>query len=314
MLERVPGARLAGGLCMNMSELRPGERGAWVRLAAVVVAAAAVVAVVAIASGRGDGYEISVEDGAFSIKTDGAVPLAKVIDDAVRADRTLFSALAAMHEFYHVEDDGLVAAVGALDVENGDHEAVTRGLRRLLWDLEGPFASPGALAGADARLIEAVLELDGIGPQREASGFLAGLLARSLAREEPFHDLRPFKAELVRLPVEAPETGRPPVIYACPPNRLDRFGITIIPPGDGELVTGLMDSGPSRLDCEGGHPTLAQMIVGHRIRLGLDAATHAKLMGTDVAAGEAVRVRFNLHPKGLTPEEIPPTPSERGTP
>lgn len=286
---------------MDLTELKPAKGAEWARLAVVAVVAAAVVIVVTILDRRGSEFEVIVKEGAIHIVAHEETRLSDIVERAIEEEARDFADLAARHDYYHISSRGLVDKLATLHPSADD--VVTAGLRELLWDLKGPFATPGTFSGADARLIEAVVELDDLIGEGGSSGLLADLLRRSLSGERPFHHRR-FNAEVVRLPIEGAGDAGARIVYACPPGALDGLGVTLIGRG---LVTGLIDTAHPRLDCRTAGSTLPDMIAGEPVRLGLDAATYAELMGRsagDGAPAEVVEIGFNLHPRGLTPEEV----------
>ena len=193
--------------------------------------------------------------------------------------------------FFRTNDSRLVDALADLKSE----DPVVREIRGLLYDLRGPFALPGTLAGADKRLIDALNDLESISSKTgQISAFLTEMIDLSLDQRGVFKP-RTFKAAIQKV------TGAPervtryfgdadgltlPVVYACSASPLIGNQISLWhmrPASDGgqevRYMEALVRRDLQRLDCGGDGLTLSELLSNAPARIGMDARTLQEKFG-----------------------------------
>jgi hypothetical protein len=271
------------------------------KVVALAVVAAAVLAAIFLLARTDRPFEITIDrEGKFSVEARQGDNFADILKAAIEKDPATVEALLSTHGYYNVKSPRLVDALARLDAAAAANQEVTAGLRRMLWDLAGPFKRPGTLAGADERLIGALDELEEVAGG--TSKLFAGIWERSLERTGLFRP-RSFNAEVTRLwggPAAPPGQV---FVYACPGNELVGKQMTLWTEGErAGAVTGLIVDDLQRFDCGNAGRTVEELLAGQPARLGLDGTAFAGLLGatTSEALPPRVEAKFRVHPKELT--------------
>lgn len=279
------------------------------RLGVVAVVSAALVTVIVFLAGEDRDFRIVIDPrGGFDIAVgEEKITLAAVLDTAMEANQEQLELLLAERDYYHIRGDKLENAVRRLG-QSPDDERVVDGLRRILWNREGPFEAPEAFAGADARLIAAIEDLEGLRDEVEgANHFLTLIWQNSVDRTSIFRR-RDFRAEVVPIAGLAEDDGD--IFYACAPNELLSKSMTLkvsrTDPVTGldepRLETGRIAEAHAGMDCRDADRTLRQILADHPVRVGVDPRTYEGLFVDDEGAvAPPVGVAtFKLYPSNLT--------------
>src|SRR5262245_1313056 len=123
------------------------------------------------------------KDGTTQIVVTANESFDNVLENALNNHRELVEALLHGRKYYKIDDKILPV----LASEEG--AKVAAGLRKMLWDLNGPFAVPGTLRGADERMVTALDDLDKAleDPEaNEASPFLGRLWTLMMEQQRIF--------------------------------------------------------------------------------------------------------------------------------
>jgi type IV secretory pathway protease TraF len=244
----------------------------WIALALAAVALAGLAA--AYASGR----SLSVKIGDYALDFGADPEMGAVLDAALAARPDDVAALLAARGFHRVTSPGLVDALARIDAAKAEGMAVTQGVRRLLWNLQGPFSGAGVLSEADARFLTALEDVDRRATAEPGGAVIVELWQRSLERRSPL-PLRLFAARVV--PVRA---GEPGVVYFCPPadGRLDgKHAAVFRKDTDAALDGALVADDRGRLDCPAEGVSVRALFAGAPMTLGVDPARYAAFAGTD---------------------------------
>lgn len=257
-----------------------------------VVLAAAVVALAGLAAAYSSGRGLSVKIGDYALEFGADAEMGAVLDAAMRARPDDFAALLAARGFHLITSPGFVDALARIDAAKADAADVTQGVRRLLWNLEGPFSGAGVLSEADVRFISALEDVDRQATREPGGAVIIELWQRSLERRSPL-PLRLFEAKVV--PVRA---GEPGVVYFCPPGdgRLDGKHASIFRKDADEILEGaLVADDRRRLDCPAEGVSVRDLFAGRAMTLGVDPARYAAFAG-GAAAGAGVAATFEVQP------------------
>jgi len=278
-------------------------------VAAVAIVAVAVLVAVWMLSGSGRPFQISLDkEGRFSVEAKPGDDFATLLATAIAKDPGTVEALLNARGFYSVSDPELVTRIEALRPDEAATATVTLGIRKLLYNLEGPFQRPGTLVGADSRLLDALDDLDKTPGAEGTSALLAGLWQRSLDRTGVFRP-RSFNADVKLLFGGAAGSFGRPVILACPGSEFVGKDATVWTEGDSPgAVTGAIGEDVQRFDC-GGDQSIEDLLGGQPAALALDAATYRNLFGKPdpgVTLPPHVAAKFRVHPKDLTAALVVP--------
>ena len=135
-----------------------------------------------------------------------AILLDKGFVDAARAaDDVLSRALLNNHGFYVAHDPTLVDVLASYDYSQEPAIEIRDRLRRMLWDLKGPFG-PGALSGAKAQFLRAIEELYDANGDQGPAPLAEAIWLRRIEWQTPF-ERRKFAAEIEVLPKSAAAEG-----------------------------------------------------------------------------------------------------------
>ncbi len=283
--------------------------GGMAKLAIVAVIAVAVLGAVWILAGRGGPFRISVDKtGSVVVEAQQGDDFGKILGSALDKDRKTVEALLNANGFFSIADPELVTRIESIKPGEEATAEVTSGIRRLLFNLEGPFQRPGTLVGADGRLLDALDDLDSTPGAQATSPLLAGLWQRSLDRTGVFRP-RSFNAD-VKLLFVGPAAPGQPVIYACPGSEFVGKDATVWTGGETPgAVTGLIVADLQRFDCPDADRSLEELLAGQPARLALDGATYRGLFGQPdpgVTLPPHVAAKFRVHPKDLTAALVVP--------
>lgn len=274
-------------------------------LIVVVVAAIAIVAIFF----RSGAFTIVAEGQGASIKLDFAdsrVDLSELLDKLLKqADsgekRSLVFSILQAHQFYFIPSVEAVTALRTIEEKSDAASA----LRKMLYNLEGPFKSPVTFSEADARLVTAFNELYKLDPE---SPVLTKLWEDSLDFKGIFQ-LRAIKVSLredARLPSA--------VAAACAGSIwLDKIGLISIEDGGPTIGTRIdvpMPCGASAGDPQAGKefriwlaPKDMATLIGHRTSWASGETTGVARNGTSSIAKELGGFLIPL-PKDLVPRDL----------
>lgn len=284
------------------------------RLGLAAIAAVFALGVVYLMQGTGQGFEMAFGGGNASLKVTSRDSLETVVKRALEADRELAEGDLAQLGFLAMSNVKIADELRRL--KEGD--AVAAAIRKVLWDLDGPFALPGTFAGADKRLIGALEDLDRVKTDTgQISELLAEIVLMSVDRRGVFQP-RDFAGEMRRLPgVSAPDgLAR---VYVCPGSPLAGKNIRITlqhasrddpETEDFTIFSGVMVQDPSRMRCDGPARKLTELLAGAPAQLGLEASDFARLSAGAPPGSIPIRglkVSFTVHPTDYTRLELPPT-------
>jgi hypothetical protein len=281
----------------------PGRGLGWPQAAAVAVVALAVLAAVWILAGSGGPFRISVDKGgSVVIEAKPGDDFASILSTALEKDPATVESLLNGKGFFSISDPDLVTSIEALQPGEAATAQVTLGIRKLLFNLEGPFQRPLTLVGADGRLLDALDDLDKTPGGQGTSALLAGLWQRSNDRTGVFRP-RSFNADVKLLFGGPPGTTGRPAVFACPGSEFVGKDATVWTEGEEPgAVTGVVVEDVQRFDCDGDQ-SIEDLLGGRQARLGLDAATYRNLFGKPdpgTTLPPHVAAKFRVHPKDLT--------------
>ncbi|MGF1658869.1 MAG: hypothetical protein ACFCUS_05530 [Rubrimonas sp.] len=302
------------------SEDKGGPKGASdvLRLGLAAITAICVLGVVYLVQGTGQGFKLTFGDGGASVEVSARDSLESIVQRALDEDPVLATGDLAQLGFHSLSSEALADALRRIKPEDAEGAAVAASLREMLWDLKGPFALPGTLAGADKRLIGALEDLESIKSETgEMSELLAEIVLMSVDRRGLFQP-RDFAGEVRRLPgVGSP--GGHSLVYVCPGSPLAGKNIRItlrhaaVDDPDSAAMTifpGLIVQDPNLMSCPGSFRRLTELLGGQAAQLGLDAEAFARLTAGAPPGSlpvRGLRVSFTVHPADYTKLVLPPT-------
>ena len=276
----------------------------WTKWVSLAIAVAIVSAAVTHLAEINKAFQVSVgKEGNFTIDVRASDNFAEIFKNAVDTYPKLVDTILAGEQYYKVTNASLANALEDLDYSRPDSEEIAKRLRRMLWDLRGPFKVPGALRGADGRMVSALDDLEETRHgAKQASALLAALWTRSLDEEGI------FKLPILRATVEivggAPSGSRDlKTALACPGSPLVNGRImNLYVPGQGNIFAEVAQD-PSLFDCGGSALTAQELLAeGGRIRLGLSETAFRQLVDPSGASGVGngrIDANFVVYPRNL---------------
>ncbi len=185
--------------------------------------------------------------------------------------------------YYNIHDRSLGDAIRDLNKE----DPLSEELRSVLYNLEGPFALPGTLRGADSRMWLAISDLyDGLTAEpSNDSQLFATLYTNFIQQETIFSPFKHVVAATAEMRGED-ETGVPQV-YSCPDSFLTPGTIVLVRPLGNtsnimEQFTVRKD--PLRHPCTATSPF--EVLSGSKLKLGFNKAAFDQLFPPPLAQPE----------------------------
>jgi hypothetical protein len=277
----------------------------YLQIAIVAVVALAVVVGYAITT-RDSGFEVVIdrERGVTLSFEERRIELGELLlrvlaeDGDTSTQRQLAEAVLERQGYYHLGNIRLADALRTLAAD--DPSGLAAELRRLLYDLQGPFATPHTLAGApDDRLLQAFDALDiDFGKADEVtpeavSPLLASLWQQSLNRDGV---LRPRAIRATLRPAGGIERHR---ALACTNSVLDGKEVTVS--GGHVLMRFRVDANQF---CDRPAPRPRELLVGVAERLYVPREDFAELVGGEQRTSKDVRLVVSPRALGV----LSPTP------
>ncbi|HEY7608379.1 MAG TPA: hypothetical protein VIF14_04035 [Alphaproteobacteria bacterium] len=241
------------------------------------------------------------KDGKIAVAVSADETFAKLLEKALTAGGPEVDAVLAGKKYYSLTNVKLVDELENLDFSDAKAAEIAKRLRRMLWDLRGPFKLPGTLRGADQRMTGALEDLDkAVEDSKRSSALLAELWKRMLDQEGIFR-VRFFKAT-VTLVRHAPNGGgKTAIVYVCPGSALATGRIMQLYTDRGGNIFAEVRQNNAVLDCDGSTPTAESLLAeGSITRLGLGEEAFKQLVaseGATVAANGTVDAKFAIYPK-----------------
>lgn len=275
----------------------PDQRnpGGWPRAVTILGVAALVAAAV-----FGVAKLLIDDDRAFDIVLDrsaGVTISAKsgegievLIDRAFAESPAAVGGVLQAREYYRLHSDGLITALALTDPADLPESTLKR-YRKLLWELEGPFAPPGTLSEMDGRLLQALEDLESeVRRTGRSNQLIASIWQQSLNQQGIFRP-RLVNAEVVLVSGDDGD-GDFPVFFTCAGSTLINRLVTIAPKARGagpdvasELMTGIVSFNPffsDPLDCRGqAGVDFEDLVAGAPLVLGLRADSYDRLFGLE---------------------------------
>jgi hypothetical protein len=245
---------------------------------------------------------ISIDASGVKFDVASDAKFSDVLDTSLAADDRSVEAILESRGFYRPASEQLIAVLAAIDASTPGGRKVADGLLQMLWNLEGPFESPGTLSGADGRMVEALNEIARGGNESgEANKLLAALWEDQIDQTGIFRQ-RKFSATVEGGP-SARERANAEV-YACPGSAIvdGRVIMIFVKGGRDQLVTEVRHD-PAIFSCSDDDPvTTRQLLAGRSARLAMNGAAFRRVWGegADPPAAPAT-VDFVVFPRNLAP-------------
>jgi hypothetical protein len=249
------------------------------------------------------GFEITIDkDGKAQIEVRPDDSFDTVLGNALAKDGRLVDAILWGRQYYKITDEKVIDALESLNASAPQSEKIVHGLRKMLWDLNGPFAVPGTLRGADGRMVSALEDLDKAletSDSNEANVFLATLWNLMIDQQSIFKP-RMFSASVEvagRVPHGTPKN----VVYACPGSALVGGRVIHLFTKHGSLIMEVKQE-PSVFNCTGPALTLEKMLVGGVSAVAVNQTAFNQLVRSksvpEVAPAQ-VEALFVVYPRNL---------------
>jgi hypothetical protein len=276
----------------------PGGKLDVTRIAIVAIAAVAVLVGGLAAVRLGRGVEASLGNFKFTVSRDDS--FSDILNKAMDKDEGTVTALLEGKGFYRVTDPDLVGEIERLDPDDPAAAPVIVGLRRMLWNLSGPFRRPDTLTHAKVEMVAAIEDQTATPDDPERGKLVAELVKRSLDRSGMF-EVRRFAARLQPL---APLTGElersAPAIFTCPGSEMIGKQVQIW--GAGQTIFGEVEPDVRLADaCDGEAKTIQQLLQGKAGVFGISPEAYSVLTGPP-PAGANPNPSFVLNPVDLAPQ------------
>lgn len=260
-------------------------------------------------STNGSGGVVKLGKDGVEIEVSSESDFSEILSSALQKEPEAVASLLNGQGYYLVKQDaGWVDELRDADVS----DEVSRKLRKLLFDLSGPFALPHTFDQAKAEMIRALKTLDDMA---ESTAPDSGGVANALLTEIWRHNLertsifarRNFRAEVTLLHgVEAsPDDGRA-VVFACRGSELrdkDLFITRRNETGGFFLLSARVSVDPIRTPCQRNARTLEELIANESARFWMPEQGFRQLVGP-LAEGTTlpprVSVSFEVLPRDLT--------------
>jgi hypothetical protein len=243
-------------------------------------------------------YTMSLDkDGKISLDVRPNETLDTLLAKALETNRSAVEKILRGQEYYNVNDPELVEKLAYLDASKPEADEISKRLRKLLWDLRGPFAIPLTLSGADERMSKALDALETARLEnKSANGLLVELWKQSLQGEGIFWP-RSFDAT-----VEIVHGAQPDKILACPGDVIATVGgivMSLSVEGGKDVISAEVKQDPSLFHCDGSPLTAEKLLEGGTPRLGLSESTFRSLVSASEPGIREARTHatFRLYSK-----------------
>ncbi len=268
------------------------------RIAIVAIGAVAVLVAGLAAIRLGRGVEASLGDFKFTVTRDDS--FSDILNKAMEKDGDAVTALLAGKGYYRVTDARIVGQIESLDAGDPAATPVIVGLRRMLWNLSGPFQRPDTLTHAKVEMIAAIEDQTATPDDPERGKLVAELVRRSLDRSGMF-EVRRYAAELVPLaPLSGPLTNDAAAIFTCPGSEMIGKQVQIW--GAGQTIFGEVEPDiRMAARCEGAAKTIRELLLGKPGVFGTAPEAFEVLTGTP-PPGANPNPSFVLNPVDLAPQ------------
>jgi hypothetical protein len=279
----------------------PKAAGPWIPTGGWLVIVALIILALLLAY-QNKSYTMSLDkDGKFLIDVRANETLDALLTEALKKNRSAVEKILRGEQYYNVNDPDLVDKLANLDASKPETEEISKRLRKLLWDLRGPFAIPLTLSGADERMSKALDALETARREsKSANGLLVELWKQSLQGEGIFWP-RSFNAT-----VEIVQGAQPGKILACPGDAIATVGgvLMSLSVEDGaNVISAEVEQDPSLFHCDGSPLTAEELLAeGGAPRLGLSGSTFRNLVSASESGIREGRTHatFRLYSKYMT--------------
>jgi hypothetical protein len=268
----------------------------------VVVAIIIIVGLAVYLSNQNKGFKIALDkNGKLEIDVRADETFGQLLTKALEKNRTEIDAILVSHQYYNLANADFVDRLGYLDVSNPETKETANRLRKLLWDLRGPFEIPFTLSGADERMSKALDALETARQKsKQANALLVELWKQSLQGEGIFWP-RSFGATVEIL--QGVKAGR---ILACPGDAIATVSgiiMSLSVDGGADAISAEVEQNPSLFHCDGAPLTAEKLLAeGGTPRLGLSESAFRDLVSASEPAIREGRVHatFRLYPRYMT--------------
>jgi hypothetical protein len=243
------------------------------------------------------GVDISL--GNFKVTVAADETFAQLLNKASEKDPKDVEAILASRQYYNLTDANLVDQLEHLDASKPETQEISLRLRRLLWDLRGPFKIPDTLSGADERMMEA---LDALEKAREnekkVNPLLVALWRESLEGGGVFVP-RTFNATIEVVPGAPAGDADRRIVLVCPGSAVALVSgvLMSLQVGDSYNILADVTQNPSLFPCSGPALTAAKLLEGDTVRLGLSEKGFKELVPAGGIGNERINANFILYPE-----------------
>jgi hypothetical protein len=276
----------------------------WLAIVSVAIILAGVIGYLA---SQNKGFKIALDkNGKVEIDVSADETFGQLLNRALEKNLTEVDAILVSHQYYNLANANLVDQLEHLDASKPETKEISNRLRRLLWDLRGPFEIPYTLIGADERMRKALDALELARKEnKQASALLVELWKESLEGDGIFWP-RSFNAtvEIVRgAPTRSDDRN---TVLVCPGDAVATVSgiIMSLSVGDGaNAITAEVEQNPSLFHCDGSPLTAEKLLAeGGTPRLGLRENTFRDLVPASEPGTRDGRINatFQLYPKYMT--------------
>jgi len=274
--------------------------GSWLTAAGISLAGIFVAGLVVYLVHAERGFKLRLDKSGVDIDVQANETFGQLLTKALEKNRTEVDAILASHQYYNLANADFVDRLGYLDASKPETKEISNRLRKLLWDLRGPFEIPFTLSGADERMSKALDALEAARQERkEANALLVELWKQSLQGEGIFWP-RSFGAT-----VEVVHGTQTKKILACPGDAIVTVSGIIMSlslEGGADAISAEIEQNPSLFHCDRSPLTAEKLLAdGGTPRLGVSESTFRSLVPTSVSNQEGkVGATFRLYPKYMT--------------
>lgn len=261
-------------------------------LGAAALLAAAVFGVAKLLIDNNRAFDIVLDRSAgVTISAKSGEGIEVLIDRAFAESPAAVGGVLQARDYFKLHSDGLITALALTDPSSLPETTLKR-YRKLLWELEGPFAPPGTLSEMDGRLLQALEDLEAeVRNTGRSNQLIAAIWQQSLNQQGIFRP-RLVNAEVVLLSGNG-AAGKMPVFYTCAGSTLINRQVTIAPKARGaagpdiasEMMTGIVSFNAflaEPLDCrDQAGVDFPELVAGAPLVLGLQADSYEKLFGLE---------------------------------
>jgi hypothetical protein len=252
------------------------------------------------------GFNMSFDkNGKFFIEVRADETFAQLLNKAIEKNRSEADAILASQQYYSLTNANLVDQLEHLDASKPENQEISNRLRRLLWDLRGPFEIPYTLSGADERMTQALDALETARKEtKQASALLVALWTESLEGQGIFWP-RSFNATVEV--VQGAPTGNEErkIVLACPGSAIARLSGVVMSlhanrAGDDRNILADVNQDPVLFDCGGSALTATKLLAEEgTARLGLSERAFRELVpASESANGDGkIGAKFVLYSK-----------------